>query len=78
MKTDEPVLWVLFGVGIAAVGFLLSDHYDPRWGILGFAHYGAIKMFGIVLPFKYILVIAVLAFLYAGYLYWKRAKPHLN
>jgi hypothetical protein len=68
VKRDDPVLWIGLGVGIAVIGFLLIDIYNPQIGIMWVIMRGEIGD----VPYRYVLAVAVCLILYGGYLKAKK------
>lgn len=69
MKRDDPIIWIGGGVGIAVIGFLLLDAYNPSVGLVWNIMYGNVRD----VPYRYVLVIAVCLVMYGAYLWNKKS-----
>ncbi len=74
MKKDDPIVWVGLGIGLAIIGFLFVEGYNPVLGVVWTIMHGEIG--GI--PYRYVLVAAVCFMFYGGYLWTKKLPKNSN
>lgn len=66
---DDPIAWMLGGIGIATASILFMDNYAAPFGLIWNIINGEIRD----VPVKYPMVVALGCFLYGVYL-WGRAR----